>query len=148
MDGGAWCCSPWGHCKLNTTERLCFHFLLSSLEKEMATHSRVLAWRISGTGKPGGLPSMESHRVRHDWSDLAAAAVYICWGFPGDSVVKKFTCQCRKCGFYPWVRKFPGEGNDNPLQYSCLGNHMDKGAWWVTVQGVKLATKQQQVCVC
>ena len=40
----------------------------------MATHSSVLAWRIPGTGKPGGLPSMGSHRVRHDWSDLAAAA--------------------------------------------------------------------------
>ena len=39
----------------------------------MATHSRVLAWRIPGTGEPGGLPSMGSHRVRHDCSDLAAA---------------------------------------------------------------------------
>ena len=42
-------------------------------EKEMATHSTVLAWRIPGTGEPGGLPSMRSHRVGHDWSDLAAA---------------------------------------------------------------------------
>ena len=40
----------------------------------MATHSSVLAWRIPGTGHPGGLPSMGSHKVRHDWSDLAAAA--------------------------------------------------------------------------
>ena len=40
----------------------------------MATHSSVLAWRFPGTGKPGGLPSMGSHRVGHDWSDLAAAA--------------------------------------------------------------------------
>ena len=45
------------------------------LEKEMATHSSVLAWRIPGMGEPGGLPSMGSHRVRLDWSDLAAAAV-------------------------------------------------------------------------
>ena len=44
----------------------------------MATHSSVLAWRIPGTGEPGGLPFMGSHRVRHDWSDLAAAAfVYV-----------------------------------------------------------------------
>ena len=49
-----------------------FHF--HALEKEMATHFSVLAWRIPGTGEPGGLPSMGSHRVRHDWSDLAAAA--------------------------------------------------------------------------
>ena len=40
----------------------------------MATHSSVLAWRIPGMGEPGGLSSMGSHRVRHDWSDLAAAA--------------------------------------------------------------------------
>ena len=48
-----------------------FHF--HALE-EMATHSSVLAWRIPGTGEPGGLPSTGSHRVGHDWSDLAAAA--------------------------------------------------------------------------
>ena len=49
------------------------------VEKEMTTHSSVLAWRIPGTGEPGGLPSMGSHRVGHDWSDLAAAAAwYIC----------------------------------------------------------------------
>ena len=49
-----------------------FHF--HALEKEMATHSSVIAWRIPGTGEPGGLLSMGSHRVRHDGSDLAAAA--------------------------------------------------------------------------
>ena len=49
-----------------------FHF--HALEKEMATRSSVLAWRIPGTEEPGGLPSMGSHRVGHDWSDLAAAA--------------------------------------------------------------------------
>ena len=43
----------------------------------MATHSSVLAWRIPGTGEPGGLPSVGSHRVGHDWSDLAAAAAHI-----------------------------------------------------------------------
>ena len=48
-----------------------FHF--HALEKEMATHSSVLAWRIPGTEEPGGLPSRGSHRVGHDWSDLAAA---------------------------------------------------------------------------
>ena len=52
-----------------------FHF--HALEKEMATHSSVLAWRIPGTRKPGGLLSMGSHRVRHDWCDLAAAALII-----------------------------------------------------------------------
>ena len=54
-----------------------FSFHLHALEKEMATHSSVLAWRIPGTGEPGGLPFMGLHRVGHDWSDLAAAAAYM-----------------------------------------------------------------------
>ena len=57
-------CSPWGRKELDTTERLHFHF--HALEKEMATHSSVLAWRIPGTGEPGGLPSMGLLRVEHD----------------------------------------------------------------------------------
>ena len=65
-------CSPWGHEESDMTERLHFHF--HALEKEMATHSIVLAWRIPGMGQPDGLPSVGSHRVGHDWSDLAAAA--------------------------------------------------------------------------
>ena len=65
-------CSPWGREESDTTEQLHFHF--HALEKEMATHSSVLAWKIPGMGEPGGLPSMGSHRVRHDGSDLAAAA--------------------------------------------------------------------------
>jgi len=52
-----------------------FHF--HALEEEMAIHSSVLAWRIPGMGEPGGLPSMGSHRVGHDWSDLAAAAAAV-----------------------------------------------------------------------
>ena len=50
--------------------------LWCALEKEMATHSSVLAWRIPGMGEPGGLPSMGLYRVGHDWSDLAAAAAW------------------------------------------------------------------------
>ena len=57
-------CSPWGREELDTTELLHFHF--NALEKEMATHSSVLAWRIPGTAEPGGLPFMGSHRVGHD----------------------------------------------------------------------------------
>ena len=62
-------CSPWGCWGSDMTEWLHFHF--HALEKEMATHSSILAWRIPETGEPGGLPSMRSHRVGHDWSDLA-----------------------------------------------------------------------------
>ena len=70
-------CGPWGHWESDTTKRLHCHFHFHALEKEMATHSSILAWRVPGAGEPGGL-SMGSHRVGHDWSDLAAAAVYIC----------------------------------------------------------------------
>ena len=52
-----------------------FTFNFLALKKEMATHSSVLAWRIPGMGEPGGLPSMGSHRVRHDWSNLAAEPI-------------------------------------------------------------------------
>ena len=65
--------SLWDLEESDMTEQLHFHFYV--LEKEMATHSSVLAWRIPGIGEPGGLPYMGSHRVGHNWSDLAAAAV-------------------------------------------------------------------------
>ena len=75
VDGGAWWTAVHGVARSLTRLSdftLFFHF--HALEEEMATHSSVLAWRIPGTGEPGGLPSMGSHRVRHDGSDLAAAA--------------------------------------------------------------------------
>ena len=82
MDGGAWKAEVYGVTKSQTRlSDFTFTFHLHALEKEMATHSSVLAWRIPGTGEPCGLPSMGSHRVGHDWSDLAAAAV--CWNFSG-----------------------------------------------------------------
>ena len=59
-------CSPWGHKELDTTERLHFSFHFRALEKEMVTHSSVLAWRIPRMGEPSELPSMGSHRVGHD----------------------------------------------------------------------------------
>ena len=78
MDGGAWWAVVQGVTKSQTwLSDFTFTFHFHALEKEMATHSSVLVWRILGTGEPGGLPSMGSHRVRHDWSDLAAAAVTI-----------------------------------------------------------------------
>ena len=75
MDGGAWWAAVHGAAKsLTQLSNFTFTFHFHALEKEMATHCSVLAWRIPGTGEPGWLPSMGSHRVGHDWSDLAAAA--------------------------------------------------------------------------
>ena len=74
MDGGAWWAAVHGITKSRIRLRdFTFTFHFHALEKEMATHSSVLAWRIPGTGEPGGLPSLGLHRVGHDCSDLAAA---------------------------------------------------------------------------
>ena len=106
MDRGAWWAAVHGVARSRTRlSDFTFTFHFHASEKEIATHSSVLAWRIPGTGEPGGLPSMGSHRVGHDWSDLAAMAL-------------------------------DGESNGTPLQYSCLENHIDRGAWWAAVHGV------------
>ena len=75
MEGGAWWAAVHGVAKSRIRlSNFPFPFHFHALEKEMATHSSVLAWRIPGTGEPGGLLSMGLHRVRHDRSDLAAVA--------------------------------------------------------------------------
>ena len=68
MDGGAWWAAVHGVAESRRTRLsdFTFTFHFHALEKEMATHSSVLAWRIPGTGEPGGLPSMGSHRVGHN----------------------------------------------------------------------------------
>ena len=98
------------------TERLHFHF--HALGKEMETHSSVLSWRIPGMGEPGGLPSMGSHRVGHDWSDLAAAAAaYIFRVSLVAKMVKNLPAmqetQVRSLGW----EDSPRGGNGYPFQY-------------------------------
>ena len=75
MDRGAWSAAVYGvtQSRIRLSD-FTFTFHFHALEKEMATHSSVLAWKIPGTGEPGRLPSVESHRVGHNRSDLAAAA--------------------------------------------------------------------------
>ena len=89
MDGRAWWAAVHGVAKSQTRlSNFTFTFHFHALEKEIATHSSVLVWRIPGMGEPGGLPSMGSHRVGHDWSDLAVVAMvgnilfnhwFVCW---------------------------------------------------------------------
>ena len=75
MDGGAWWAAVHGVARSQTRlSDFTFTFHCHELEKEMVTHSSILAWRIPGMAEPRGLLSMGSHRVGHDWRDLAAAA--------------------------------------------------------------------------
>ena len=111
MDRGAWWAAVHGVVKrLMWLGDFTFTFHFHALEKEMATLSSVLAWRIPGTEEPGGLPSMGSHRVGDNWSDLAAAAAYIymylyCWCKSNCSfAVLNFAVWCwntflNKCGY-------------------------------------------------
>ena len=93
---------------------LCLVFVsLISMEKAMAPHSSTLAWKIPWTEEPGGLQSMGSWRVGHDWATSF-----------------HFSLSCI------------GEGNGNPLQCSCLENPKDGGAWWAAVYGVTLSRTQ------
>ena len=75
MDGGAWWATVHGVAKSQTRlSDFTFTFHFHALEKQMATHSSVLAWRIPGMEGPSGLPSMGLHRAGHDWSNLAGSS--------------------------------------------------------------------------
>ena len=185
------------------------------LEKGMATHSSILAWRIPWTEEPGGLRSMGSWRVGYNWMtntftflyvflslsifstysfflpvclsihpsiskqptsmgridfhkgiDLSPSLtllwdhsqsslsleslwlpmlkespyIFLSWSysyrFPNGSEGKESACNAGDTGSIPESGRSPGGGNGNPLQYSCLGNPMDRGAWWASVRGV------------
>ena len=129
IDRGAWRATVHGVAKSRTWLSMhtwwWWHYSLISfttwstypVEKEMATHSSIPAWRILWTEEPGGLLSVGSHRVGHDWSDHACMHACI------------------------------GKGDGNPLQYSWLENPRDRGTWWAAVYQVaqsRTRLKQQQ----
>ena len=68
--------------------------------------------------------------------DRNQALVSAYWDLPVAQMAKKSACNAGDPGSIPGLGRSPGEGNGNPLQYSCLENPMDRGAWWVTVHGV------------
>ena len=102
-------CSPWVAKSRTRLSDFTFTFHFHALEKEMATHSSILAWKIPGTREPGRLPSMELHRVGHDWSDLAVAgdALSFCL-----EVLSGFRCtnqSTRSC----WVKEIENQRGNN-----------------------------------
>ena len=111
MDGGAWYAVVHGVAKSQTgLSDFTFTFHFHALEKEMATHSSVLAWRVPGTGSLVGC--LLWGRTESDTTE----------------VTQQQQQQQQQCVY--------GEGNGNPLLYSCLENPMDGGAWWAAVHGV------------
>ena len=100
---------PWDFPGKNTG--MGCHFLLSGIFLTQGSNPRLLS-----------LPSCR--QILHHW------------GFPGGTCGKEPACQCRRQGFDPWVRQFPGGGHGNPLQYFCLENRMDRGSWRALVRTV------------
>ena len=102
------------------------------LEKGMATHSSILAWRIPWTEEPSGLQSMGSQRVEHDWATNTR-------GFPGDTSGKEFPWQWRRCkrhGFNLWVRKIPWRRKWQPTLAFLPGESHGQKSLAPTVHGV------------
>ena len=114
MDGGAWWAVVHGGAKSRTwLSDFTFTFHFHALEKEMATYSSVLAWRIPGTGEPGGLLSMGSHRVGHDWSNLAGlktkqciplTLLLTCMETALSVNVLTISCECKSCSTIDKIR--------------------------------------------
>ena len=138
MDGGAWWAAVhWVAKSWTRLSDFTFTFHFHALEKAMATHSSVLAWKIPGTEEAGGLPSLGSHRVGHDWCDLAAAQLHS-GGLAGPS-----TQGC--CGRWSSI---PLKG-PLALSHSLLG--LDTTAW-TAVPGASYplgdSTRSNQVTSC
>ena len=128
MDGGAWWAAVHGVAKSRARlSYFTFTFHFHALEKEMATHSSVLAWRIPGTGEAGGLPSMGSHRVGHDWSDLAAWEAWV-WSLEWEDPLEA--------------------GMETHSSILAWRIPKDRGTWRAAVHGVTRSQTQLSDCVC
>ena len=102
------------------------------------TQSSILPWKIPWTEKPGRLQYIGSQRVRQDWvTSLSLSLWGIKYLFNWET-----TCNAEDADSVPGSGRFPGEENGNLLQYSSLGNPMDRGAWQATVQGIAKSRTQ------
>ena len=113
------------------------------LEKEVATHSSILAWKIAGTEEPGGLQSMGLQRVGHDWVtslSLSLLSEVHHWASLVDQSVIT-SLRCWRPGFDPWVRTISWRRKCNPLQHSRLETTLDRGAWQACPWGHKSQTQ-------
>ena len=110
---------------------LIYIFLRTDVEKAVAPHSSTLAWKLPWTEEPGGLQSMGSLRVGHDWATSLSLFTFMPF---------LTLCGCEMASHYGFDLHFPkdwcGEGSGNPLQCSCLENPRDGGACWAAVYGV------------
>ena len=119
MDGGAWKAAVHGVAKSRTQlSNFTFHF--HALEKEIAIHSSVLSWRITGTAEPGGLLSKGSHRVGHDKRLSSSSSSTCLWGLPCGSEVKKLPTMQE-----PWARSL---GQEDTLVEE-MASHSNILAW-------------------
>ena len=107
-----------------------------SPEKETATHSNILAWRIPWAEEPGRLQYVGSQRAGHDWTTFTSVHLWSRQGFQGGSDGKESACSVGDPGLTPKSGRSIGEGDGYTLQYSWLENSMDRGTWWATVNGL------------
>ena len=124
-------------------------------EKAMATHSSTLAWKVPWTEEPGGLQSMRSRRGGHDWATSLSLFTFMRWRgkwqptpvfLPGEFQGQVSLVGCRLWGcwesdtaerpHFHFSLSCVGEGNGSPLQYYCLENPRDGGAWLASIYGI------------
>ena len=123
-------------------------WLMSYSYQDNLIVNSTIAWKIPWTEEPGRLQSMELQRVWHDWATslhfislhqdkkIQITKIMKERSFPGGSVGRESTCNAGDPSSTPGWGRSPGEGNGNPLQYSCLENPTDRGAQWAPVHGV------------
>ena len=126
--------------------------VLQKLPANAGVPGSILGVRKSHVALPIGKGSWEMQSLKGQSGPLLQSCYYVIWsGLPRWLSGKESACQCRRCRicyFNPVVRKIPGKGNGNPLQYSCLGNPMDRGVLRVIVHGVAKSRTRLSIQAC